>query len=540
MSNGLINRQYVGARYVPKIMGEWNKDLQYEALSVVTYMGNSFTSKIPVPANVEINNEKYWVNTGNFNAQLDNINKTLNNMTNIVNDLNSKPINVLTLGVKNDGSEDCSSIINSASKNNALYFPIGTYRIDSTLKIYNSIYGYSDTTEWNNFNGCSIFMSYTTDNAIEIKGDSITLNNINLKCNNDENGILINGSHMHSLKNVTITNIGAASGIKVIQAGSRIFNIDNTFIEKRFENPLIECIGINIQNGTDNRITNTYIMGMKNGIVMNGGLLYGDNLHIWCGTNYTLSGAGEWWNNTMCINASNGSVFLNNAYLDTAHDLINNTNATININNLINWTDINNDSISKNGRIFTTNNNNSIINNGIVGGTMHMNLAFSNIAKYNNITCVLPENTDFTNLDNGCVPMLWFSDYKEYSLQRNVTANNYVEVCRFVGDGDIATIFTITDEHNRSTTITSTGFIGHENITRKAGTNDMPIYYKRKGNYVILYTTALDNIIYTNIKLEMSRYGGVVNMSMIKNNTQPFNQYYDQTDSTGLTEVSAS
>lgn len=70
MCNGLINRQYVGARYVPKIMGEWNKALQYEALSVVTYMGNSFTSKVPVPANVEINNTDYWVNTGNYNAQV--------------------------------------------------------------------------------------------------------------------------------------------------------------------------------------------------------------------------------------------------------------------------------------------------------------------------------------------------------------------------------------------------------------------------------------------------------------------------------------
>lgn len=70
MSNGLINRQYVGARYVPKIVGEWNKALQYEALSVVTYMGNSFTSKVPVPANVEINNTDYWVNTANYNAQV--------------------------------------------------------------------------------------------------------------------------------------------------------------------------------------------------------------------------------------------------------------------------------------------------------------------------------------------------------------------------------------------------------------------------------------------------------------------------------------
>ena len=69
--DGSINRQYVGARYVPKVVGEWNKALQYEALSIVTYKGNSFTSKIPVPANIDISNGTYWVNTGNYNAQVE-------------------------------------------------------------------------------------------------------------------------------------------------------------------------------------------------------------------------------------------------------------------------------------------------------------------------------------------------------------------------------------------------------------------------------------------------------------------------------------
>lgn len=89
MSNELINRQYVGARYVPKIMGEWNKALQYEALSVVTYMGNSFTSKVPVPANVEINNTDYWVNTGNYNAQVEEYRKEALAAKQLANNTNS-------------------------------------------------------------------------------------------------------------------------------------------------------------------------------------------------------------------------------------------------------------------------------------------------------------------------------------------------------------------------------------------------------------------------------------------------------------------
>jgi hypothetical protein len=103
MSNELINRQYVGARYVPKIMGEWNKALQYEALSVVTYMGNSFTSKVPVPANVDITNNKYWVNTGNYNAQVEEYRKEtvqvktdLNNET--TNRKNADKDNILWIG----------------------------------------------------------------------------------------------------------------------------------------------------------------------------------------------------------------------------------------------------------------------------------------------------------------------------------------------------------------------------------------------------------------------------------------------------------
>lgn len=89
MSNELINRQYVGARYVPKIMGEWNKALQYEPLSVVTYMGNSFTSKVPVPANVKIDNTDYWVNTGNYNAQVEEYRKVTLETKELANNTNT-------------------------------------------------------------------------------------------------------------------------------------------------------------------------------------------------------------------------------------------------------------------------------------------------------------------------------------------------------------------------------------------------------------------------------------------------------------------
>lgn len=70
-------RQYIGARYVP-IFGRkgeesiiWDNSAPYEPLTIVLYQGNSFTSRQYVPQGVEITNELFWANTGNYNAQIE-------------------------------------------------------------------------------------------------------------------------------------------------------------------------------------------------------------------------------------------------------------------------------------------------------------------------------------------------------------------------------------------------------------------------------------------------------------------------------------
>ena len=75
--NHTKHTQYIGARYVP-IFGrksedsiEWNNSAPYEPLTIVLYKGNSYTSRQHVPAGVEITNEQYWANTGNYNAQVE-------------------------------------------------------------------------------------------------------------------------------------------------------------------------------------------------------------------------------------------------------------------------------------------------------------------------------------------------------------------------------------------------------------------------------------------------------------------------------------
>lgn len=69
--------QYIGSRYVP-VFGrkgedsiEWDNSGTYEPLTIVLYKGNSYTSRQFVPVGVEITNKKYWANTGNYNAQIE-------------------------------------------------------------------------------------------------------------------------------------------------------------------------------------------------------------------------------------------------------------------------------------------------------------------------------------------------------------------------------------------------------------------------------------------------------------------------------------
>lgn len=77
---------YHGARYVPLITGPWSSTTAYEPLSIVTYEGNSYTSRTFVPAGTAPTNETYWVATGNYNAQVEQYRKEVADLTSTVND----------------------------------------------------------------------------------------------------------------------------------------------------------------------------------------------------------------------------------------------------------------------------------------------------------------------------------------------------------------------------------------------------------------------------------------------------------------------
>ena len=108
----MATTQYIGARYVPIIVGEWDKTRTYEPLMVVTYQGASYTSRQYVPAGIEITNESYWVLSANYNAQIEAYRKEVN----AILPYDETPTKDSTKGVTSDGIKKA---IDTAEQTNA-------------------------------------------------------------------------------------------------------------------------------------------------------------------------------------------------------------------------------------------------------------------------------------------------------------------------------------------------------------------------------------------------------------------------------------
>lgn len=89
-------RQYIGARYVPAYFensatgdSTWAPNTIYEALTIVTWNNNEYTSKKPVPANIgnPAENSAYWIATSNITGQISHLQDQLNDLADEVEDV---------------------------------------------------------------------------------------------------------------------------------------------------------------------------------------------------------------------------------------------------------------------------------------------------------------------------------------------------------------------------------------------------------------------------------------------------------------------
>lgn len=148
------NNIYVGARYIPRIMGEYNNESAYEALDIVTSGGVGYISRQPVPAGTAVTNKTYWAMWGSGNATIDALNATIDALTQRVA-TNENDITALETGLqqtnqnlenlvipwepastlKGDGSTDNTAAFGQLDPNTPVSLMPGSYLISGNVTI---------------------------------------------------------------------------------------------------------------------------------------------------------------------------------------------------------------------------------------------------------------------------------------------------------------------------------------------------------------------------------------------------------------------
>lgn len=141
------NNIYVGARYIPRIMGDYNNETAYEALDIVTSGGVGYISRQPVPAGTAVTNKEYWAMWGSGNAAIDALTQRVaTNETDItaletgLQQTNQKLQNLVipwepASTLKGDGSTDNTAAFGQLDANTPVSLMPGSYLISGNVTI---------------------------------------------------------------------------------------------------------------------------------------------------------------------------------------------------------------------------------------------------------------------------------------------------------------------------------------------------------------------------------------------------------------------
>ncbi len=141
------NNIYVGARYIPRIMGEYSNETAYEALDIVTSGGVGYISRQPVPAGTAVTNKNYWAMWGSGNAAIDSLTQRVatneNDISALETGLQKTNQNVQNLVIpweptstlKGDGSTDNTAAFGQLNANTPISLMPGSYLISGNVTI---------------------------------------------------------------------------------------------------------------------------------------------------------------------------------------------------------------------------------------------------------------------------------------------------------------------------------------------------------------------------------------------------------------------
>lgn len=377
----VINRtkhtQYIGARYVP-IFGRvnedsmaWDNSAPYEPLTIVLYQGNSYTSRQYVPAGIEITNEQYWANTGNYNAQVeqyrqevqafdgrittaqtsaDHANEKLSAMGVDTNDdgtallhrvddidahttlntavlqefdadtvpkantLKARLHNAVLLGVEVDqqaadsGYAGVSDKINELLAKYDLYFPSGTYHLNKPIMTQ----GHSITCDDGAFFIADKTMDYMCD--VNVTGRPATISGGIWDGNDNANSALIVHTENSQSNKAIISDmyIRNALGYAISAPNYHLLRVRNVIIDGTM-NQQAGRGGIDLNY--DCFVDNVTVFACQYGFKSRGYNQF-SNCYYWAGTSFANQDGSNRWPTSMFIGTSDCIFDINNVYAD--------------------------------------------------------------------------------------------------------------------------------------------------------------------------------------------------------------------------------
>lgn len=546
--------EYIGARYVPMFYrnsdntSEWRSGVEYEALTIVTWNSNSYTSRIPVPASVGApsENPEYWVNTGAYNAQITQLQNDVNQLKEDTAGLGADPLNVLSLGVKNDGSEDCSLIINQATEDHNLYFPDGIYRFDSPLILKNSICG-SDVAGRRFESGAILSFNIESGSCIiineaaQMKHYSIA-NIMIMGGERPVTGIDFIPSIRTDLNLDHVSVHGTKFGLNIaptvrypqaVEANSfATYGLNNADLQQDMR----ESIGIYINaNAVDCSFSDIRIFyhhvgfqNMSGGHMLTTVFIYPQNGSV------SQEEMETYYGGTCCVN-SYDDLIVDTAYLDTAYQLAVQRGGLGSYGNVFSWYDGTASGTSlSDGHMFSTRDTGKLyVASYICGGNpaTQSEIAVGN-TEIANFKTKFPYNPNKKLLQ---MPMGFYYKKNSYSMTYTPTGP-YFEVARIAAiSWGMVTIRTTFENTYTDLQIIFSGAGAVNRVTAVGGYTGRNYYYKVVDGYCVIY---LYNASYTNINISnyLLAIGGPKGNGLVS----PADCEYAiqaQADATGLTAV---
>lgn len=252
--DNFAHRQYIGARYVP-IFGRkdeesviWDNTGTYEPLTVVLYQGNSYTSRQFVPIGIDILNQEYWANTGNYNAQVEAYRQEVLRFDDRIDKLEYNVSTPEMFGASGNGTTDDTVAIRNAIENSlvVIFDKNSTYLVSEPIDISNSIlYGnnctikaVSSESRWNVFYSDEPFI--VKDFVVTSVEDQIFVNGDN---SYPQNGLTSNVEFIHTSGNdIVIENIKTKNiSVPVYLEGSFTSHSKNVYVNN--------CHCVNVEFG---------------------------------------------------------------------------------------------------------------------------------------------------------------------------------------------------------------------------------------------------------------------------------------------------